>query len=140
MWWTEESTKEFKSRTQCFVKQYGGYSQQGVQVINCYVYLFVGVYFKFSTKQINGQLTLGENIADNGGIHTAFQAYRDMGTNISLPILTLTNDQIFFVSFGQVRRVKFSPLLCVDMHTVSTIISYLQLYSMFTFTLPSVFL
>ena len=56
------------------------------------------------TKQINGKLTLGENIADNGGIHTAFRAYQDMSLNTSLPIKHLTNDQIFFVSFSQVSK------------------------------------
>ena len=66
-------------------------------------------------KQINGQLTLGENIADNGGIHTAFRAYRDINLNVSLPVQGLTNDQIFFLSFGQVRAIKI----------VNTIISLL---------------
>lgn len=80
-WWTPHSTEEFKKRTQCFVDQYSGYKQQGVP--------------------INGQLTLGENIADNGGIHTAFRAYQDINTNISLPLPDLTNDQIFFLSFSQ---------------------------------------
>jgi len=56
-------------------------------------------------EQINGQLTLGENIADNGGIHTAFRAYKDMGVKESLPS-NLTNDQLFFLSFGQVRALK----------------------------------
>ena len=54
--------------------------------------------------QVNGSLTLGENIADNGGVHNAFQAYRSRAGNApTLPGTNLTNDQLFFVAFGQVN-------------------------------------
>ena len=52
-WWTPESRKNFEGLTKCFVTQYGNYSVQGYKV--------------------NGELTLGENIADNGGLHTSYQ-------------------------------------------------------------------
>lgn len=51
---------------------------------------------------MNGTVALDENIADSGGIHIAFQAYRDVNMNQTLPNINLSNDEIFFVSFGQV--------------------------------------
>lgn len=51
---------------------------------------------------------MGENIADNGGLKTAYMAYRhwfkskDSNEVKDLPGLTLTQEQLFFVGFGQV--------------------------------------
>ena len=59
-----------------------------------------------SDLQIDGRLTLGENIADNGGVHTAFQAYKDLSkraTQNQTTIRGYTQDQLFFISFAQVR-------------------------------------
>ena len=90
-WWTDESVAAFKQRQQCFVEQYSKYSIFGYN--------------------INGNLTLGENIADNGGLKTAFQAYKDLlvrGPNPPLlPAINLTPDQLFFVGFGQVHTNTF---------------------------------
>ena len=51
--------------------------------------------------------TLGENIADNGGLKAAFYAYfgEDEELKKSYPVadLPLTADQLFFISYGQVR-------------------------------------
>ena len=90
-WWTDESVAAFKERQQCFVDQYSQYSMFGYN--------------------ISGNLTLGENIADNGGLKTAFQAYRDLLTeglgHQMLPAVNLTPDQLFFVAFGQVLTKKY---------------------------------
>jgi len=51
---------------------------------------------------MNGTVTLVENIADSGGVEIAFQAYKDVNMNQTLPNIDLSNDEIFFVSFGQV--------------------------------------
>ena len=86
-WWTQASVAEFKRRQTCFVDQYSKYSIFGYN--------------------INGNLTLGENIADNGGLKTAYQAYKTMAQNETqqtLPAVDLTPDQLFFVAFGQVGR------------------------------------
>ena len=55
--------------------------------------------------QVDGRLTLGENIADNGGVNNAFRAYQNvMGkTSQNQTIGGYTQDQLFFVSFAQVR-------------------------------------
>ncbi|GFQ85263.1 endothelin-converting enzyme 1, partial [Trichonephila clavata] len=55
--------------------------------------------------KVNGQLTLGENIADNGGLKASFNAYQNWVTRNHaeqpLPGLPLTRNQLFFVAFAQ---------------------------------------
>ncbi|CAG9531412.1 unnamed protein product, partial [Cercopithifilaria johnstoni] len=57
---------------------------------------------------IDGKLTLGENIADNGGIRQSFRAYRKYIEQIGHPeprlpgMSNFTDDQIFFIRFAQV--------------------------------------
>ncbi|XP_028518921.1 membrane metallo-endopeptidase-like 1 [Exaiptasia diaphana] len=61
----------------------------------CYIFL----------SQIHGRQTLDENIADNGGIRIAYEAYctslKFDGPDQSLPGINLTQKQLFFLSFGQ---------------------------------------
>ncbi|MFI5289944.1 MAG: M13 family metallopeptidase, partial [Polyangia bacterium] len=57
-WWTPAVSKEFDKRADCVVKQFDDYTVLG-------------------TVHLNGKLTLGENIADLGGIKLAYTAYRD---------------------------------------------------------------
>ncbi|KAM7310539.1 hypothetical protein ISCGN_007447 [Ixodes scapularis] len=56
--------------------------------------------------QLNGKQTLGENIADNGGLKAAFHAFEDwLGTHPDeppLPGVNLTHKQLFYVGFAQV--------------------------------------
>ncbi|KAK7093870.1 endothelin-converting enzyme 1-like [Littorina saxatilis] len=84
-WWSNSSVAEYKKLTQCFVDQY---SEQVV----------VGMH-------VNGQLTLGENIADNGGIKAAFMAFERWQRNNKkqplLPGLGLSHEQLFFINFAQ---------------------------------------
>lgn len=56
-WWTPDVRDAFDSRTQCLVDQYTGFTVNG--------------------EHENGNLTLGENMADNGGLHVSFRAYND---------------------------------------------------------------
>ncbi|TSK16214.1 Endothelin-converting enzyme 1 [Bagarius yarrelli] len=85
-WWKNESVSAFKQQTQCLVEQYGNYS--------------------INTEALNGKHTLGENIADNGGLKAAYKAYinwiQKNGEEPTLPALGMTNHQLFFVSFAQV--------------------------------------
>jgi len=103
-WWQPETEKQFKQRTQCVVDQYSGYEAGGAKV--------------------NGKLTAGENIADIGGLKLALAAYRNL--RASSPDTDVadgfTEDQQFFLSFGQTWCAKMRPeyesmLVTVDEHS-----------------------
>ncbi|XP_019367552.1 PREDICTED: endothelin-converting enzyme 1 isoform X1 [Gavialis gangeticus] len=85
-WWKNSSVEAFKHKTECMVEQYGNYTVNG--------------------EAVNGRHTLGENIADNGGLKAAYRAYlnwlKKNGNEDMLPTLGLTNHQLFFVGFAQV--------------------------------------
>uniref|UniRef100_A0A8R1HWB4 Endothelin-converting enzyme 1 n=2 Tax=Caenorhabditis japonica TaxID=281687 RepID=A0A8R1HWB4_CAEJA len=86
-WWSESSLNAFDTRRRCIVEQYGNYTVPK------------------TTFRVNGKLTQGENIADNGGVKEAFQAYQkyvlENGEEPRLPGLQqYTNEQIFFVSYA----------------------------------------
>ena len=83
-WWAPEVAERFEERAACLEAQYSGYEVQPD--------LFV-----------NGKLTLGENIADLGGIKQSHRAYtRWREQNGAEPeIAGLTNDQLFFVAYAQ---------------------------------------
>ncbi|KAK6114666.1 Peptidase M13 family protein [Brugia pahangi] len=89
-WWSKESYKNFRNKAQCFIEQYDSYKVPNTD-------------FK-----VNGKLTLGENIADNGGIKQSFRAYKKYIEQIGhsahkLPGMSkFTDEQIFFLSFAQV--------------------------------------
>uniref|UniRef100_A0A674PQE6 Endothelin-converting enzyme 1 n=1 Tax=Takifugu rubripes TaxID=31033 RepID=A0A674PQE6_TAKRU len=86
LWWKNSSVEAFKKQTQCMVEQYGNYS--------------------INKEPVNGIHTLGENIADNGGLKAAYKAYVNWieknGEDSTLPALGMTNHQLFFVGFAQV--------------------------------------
>ncbi|XP_062402074.1 endothelin-converting enzyme 1 isoform X1 [Sardina pilchardus] len=85
-WWQNSSVEAFKHQTQCMVEQYSNYT--------------------INKEPLNGKHTLGENIADNGGLKAAYKAYVNWteknGEEDTLPALGLTNHQLFFVGFAQV--------------------------------------
>ncbi|KAL5264203.1 hypothetical protein ACHWQZ_G005326 [Mnemiopsis leidyi] len=85
-WYTEDAKKGFQERADCMNKQYSQYSIEG--------------------SQVNGNLTLGENIADNGGVKQSYIAYQNWvkrnGEEPTLPGLNLTNEQAFFLSYAQI--------------------------------------
>jgi putative endopeptidase len=88
MWWTPEDKKKFDERTDCEVKEYGGFEVAPGQ-------------------KLNGKLTLGENTADNGGLHIAYQALMSTLAQEGPGAMDKTIDgytpaQRFFLGFGQV--------------------------------------
>ena len=92
-WWGSTSSERFENRQTCFREQYSSYELFG--------------------HHVNGNLTLGENLADNGGLKTSFQAYENIageqGTQYYLPGLKYTPDQLFFIAFAQVWCSNFTP-------------------------------
>nr|CAD7423024.1 unnamed protein product [Timema monikensis] len=88
-WWSNNTVEEYENRSQCFIDLYSSYR---VEEVDTYV---------------NGRLTLGENIADNGGVREAFRAYkRYLNRNGHEPMLPglekYSHEQLFFMSFTNV--------------------------------------
>ncbi|RZB39266.1 endothelin-converting enzyme 1-like, partial [Asbolus verrucosus] len=88
-WWKEESIYNFHQRAKCMIDQY-----------NSYIIPDVDTY-------MDGFITQGENIADNGGLKQAFKAYEmwlrnNPGADETLPGINLTGRQLFFLNFAQV--------------------------------------
>ena len=82
-WWTPEDGKEFEKRAACISNQYSNYT-----IID--------------DIKINGKLTLGEDVADLGGLLLAYMAWKQDTQNQKLePIEGLTPEQRFFVGYGQ---------------------------------------
>ena len=63
--------------------------------------------FVLHVLQVNGNLTLGENIADNGGLKTGYEAFQNFLNSTEqpvLPALPYTPEQLYFIAYGQVRE------------------------------------
>ncbi|KAI6063050.1 Endothelin-converting enzyme-like 1 [Aix galericulata] len=89
-WWTETSYSKFLKKAQCIVNLYDNFT----------------VY----NQRVNGKHTLGENIADMGGLKLAYYAYqkwvREHGPEHPLHHLKYTHDQLFFIAFAQNWCIK----------------------------------
>ena len=82
-WWTPDDEKEFVKRASCVSDQYSTYT-----IID--------------DIKINGKLTLGEDVADVGGLILAYMAWKDDTQGQKLdPIDGLTPEQRFFIGYGQ---------------------------------------
>jgi predicted metalloendopeptidase len=87
-WWTPADAKAFAAKTQALTAQYSGYSP-------------------LPGAHVNGQLTLGENIADLSGLTVAQRAYQASLQRKPAPVIdTFTGDQRFFLGFAQIWREK----------------------------------
>jgi len=87
-WWTPEDSKHFKEATARLAKQYDAYEP------------LPGLH-------INGEQTLGENIADVSGLTIAYLAYKKSLGGKQAPVIDgLTGDQRFFLAYAQSWRTK----------------------------------
>jgi len=87
-WWTEKDAAEFKARSDKLVNQFGAYEA-------------------LPGMKVNGQLTLGENIADLAGVSIAYEALeRSLVGKERKLIDGFTPEQRFFLSWAQVWKTK----------------------------------
>ncbi|MEO8794613.1 MAG: M13 family metallopeptidase [Daejeonella sp.] len=103
-WWTEEDRKRFKEKTVALKEQYDSYTV-------------------LDSMHVNGQLTMGENIGDLGGLNAAYEAFKMTKQGQSTEKIDgFTPDQRFFLSWAQVWRGNIlaetaAQLIVVDPHS-----------------------
>ncbi|TDL24747.1 endothelin-converting enzyme 1 [Rickenella mellea] len=99
-WWTNATSEGFKTRQDCIAKQYSNYTIDDG---------------KGGKVHVNGNLTSGENIGDTGLIQayrawkSQFSASLNDGGEYLLPGLDYTQEQLFFIAFGQIWAQKIKP-------------------------------
>jgi endothelin-converting enzyme/putative endopeptidase len=82
-WWTPEDVKRFETRAQCVVDQYSGYASVG-------------------KVHLNGKLTLGENVADLGGVRLGYAALMSiLAGKPAEPVGGFTPAQRYFIAYAQ---------------------------------------
>jgi predicted metalloendopeptidase len=106
-WWGNASSQQFTDLSQCFVDEYNNFIIYG--------------------QHANGQSTLGENLADNGGLKISYNAlsqWLEMNgfSDATLPGLNMTLQQQFFLSFAQTWCAYTWPeyavqLIVLDVHS-----------------------
>jgi len=103
-WWTEEDAAKFKAKTDVVVQQFNQYKV-------------------LDSLHVNGELTLGENIADLGGLSIAYEAFKNTPQGKSEEKIDgFTGDQRFFLAWAQVwrqniRDEELANRIVVDPHS-----------------------
>nr|W4VS99.1 RecName: Full=Neprilysin-1; Flags: Precursor [Trittame loki] len=114
-WWLEETKAKFNQKADCFRKQYSSYLEPTTNM------------------HLNGNNTVGENIADNGAVRNAFIAYKmhllhSQNNHVmrkkTLPGLSATAEQLFFLGYstmwcGAERKESLEWSIQYDSHTPS---------------------
>lgn len=94
-WWAYETKENYLERAECIVNQYGNYTVEEVGL------------------NLNGINTQGENIADNGGIKEAYNAYKEWvrrnHPEPKLPGLSYSPEQMFWISAANTWCSKYRP-------------------------------
>lgn len=105
-WWTEQDAEKFKERAQVLID-------------------FFNNIVVLDTVHANGELTLGENIADHGGLQVSWQAYQNSlkGKDKPEPVDGFTNAQRFFLGYATVwassiRDEEILRLTKIDPHSL----------------------
>jgi predicted metalloendopeptidase len=87
-WWSKADHKNFKAKTAMLVKQYNAFEP-------------------LKGYHVNGELTLGENIADNSGLAIAYKAYKISLKGKKAPLIDgLSGEQRLYMGWAQVWRSK----------------------------------
>jgi len=107
-WWENDTAIEYKRRVQCLIEQYSNFTAKQINI------------------NLNGTLTQGDDIADNGGIKGAYLGYqnylKDHGDEPKLPGHHYTARQMFWISWSQVWCSKYKDemlkfLIKTDVHS-----------------------
>ncbi|KAF5278256.1 hypothetical protein FQR65_LT15715 [Abscondita terminalis] len=90
-WWSLATLDHYYNKVKCFIEQYNNYSMSELG----------------PTFPVYGYNTQGENVADNGGLRSAFKGYKQYRLRTELPqklpgLSYLTGDQLFFLGFAQI--------------------------------------
>ncbi|KAF9377427.1 hypothetical protein CPB97_010204 [Podila verticillata] len=105
-WWEPSSLEKFDEKSKCFIEQYNEYTIDGPDG---------------KKHNVNGWSTLGENIADNGGLRIAYDAWKQrqrnsMYNNNKLPGLErYTTEQLFFIQYARAHCGNMTPEESVKM-------------------------
>lgn len=97
-WWSASTKKQFADATKCVVDQYSQYEAvPGVK--------------------LDGKLTAGENIADNGGVKLAYEAYKTWreGNDVPRQVEGYSDDQLYYLAYAQSWCEKVTPELLETM-------------------------
>lgn len=93
-WWSEEDKEKYDKYAKEIVEQFNEYSLS---------------FSDGTTQNVRGELCLGENIADLGGLQIAYCAFQEYLKSHPLPIVNgFTPEQRFFLGYAQVWRVKLT--------------------------------
>ncbi|KAI9043716.1 M13 family metallopeptidase [Aspergillus affinis] len=88
-WWDDKTVEGFEKRAQCFVDQYSNFIVPGEDS---------------EPLHVNGRLTLGENIADAGGLSASYHSWKkrdEKSSDPNLPGLSeFSKEQLFFISYA----------------------------------------
>ncbi len=89
-WWTDEDRQKFEAKTGIVVNQFNNYTV-------------------LDTVHVNGSLTLGENIADLGGLSISYAAFmKTIQAKKGQKIAGFTPEQRFFLSWAQIWRANIT--------------------------------
>jgi putative endopeptidase len=100
-WWTAEDKKKFDDRTAVVRDQFSGYTA-------------------IDTIHVNGQLTLGENIADLGGLTMSYYAYKKSLNGAKSPVIDGYNgEQRLFIAWAQAWKIMMRPEYLKQMVTTN---------------------
>jgi len=105
-WWTDDDRAAFQERTSALIEQYSALSPEHAE-----------------GRTVNGELTIGENIGDLGGLGIAWKAYLRSLDGGEPPVIDgLTAPQRFFLSWAQIWQQAARPeevvrLLAIDPHS-----------------------
>ncbi|XP_064459681.1 neprilysin-1-like isoform X2 [Ornithodoros turicata] len=87
-WWSDEAVEQLRHRAECFVEQFSKFPLNDP-----------GTY-------VNGNTTLEENVCDSTAVNIAYHSYKrwvsEHGTEPRLPVLGLTNEQVYFMQYAQI--------------------------------------